>query len=81
MIESCSFCKKEVKCDHKAISCDLCSKWIHIKCNGHNDLDYEYLKLNENVWYCKICATEILPFCNTQMLSVNQILTINQVII
>ena len=65
MVESCSFCNKKVICHDKAICCDFCNKWIDIKCKELNDLDYEYLKLNENSWYCKICTTEILPFCKT----------------
>ena len=65
MIVSCSLCNKKVKCHHKAICCDLCNKWIHIKCSECSGLDCEYLKLNENAWYCKIYTTEILPFCKT----------------
>ena len=56
---------KNVKSHHKAICCDFCNKWIHIKCNEPNDSDYEYLKLNKNDWYCKIYTTEILSFCKT----------------
>ena len=40
----CPFCETTVKTRDKVISCDLCSKWIHIKCNNLNDLDYECLK-------------------------------------
>ena len=29
-----------------------------------NDLDYEYLKSNDETWYCKTGIQEILPFCN-----------------
>ena len=42
--DTCPFCETIVKTHDKAICCDLCSKWIHIKCNNLNDLDYEYLK-------------------------------------
>ena len=34
------FCEKIVKTCDKAVCCDLCRKWIHIKCNNLNDLDY-----------------------------------------
>ena len=61
------FCEKIVKTRHKAICCDLCSKWIYIKCNNLNDLDYEYLKSNDETWYCKSCIHEILPFCNKKI--------------
>ena len=36
----CPFREKFVKTRDKAIYCDLCIKWIHIRCNNLNDLDY-----------------------------------------
>ena len=46
-IDICPFCEKIVKTRDKAICCDLCSKRIHIKFNNLNDLEYEYLKSND----------------------------------
>ena len=60
----CPFCEKIVRTRDKAIFCDLCSKWIYIKCNNVNDLDYEYLKSKDETWYCETCIQEILSFCN-----------------
>ena len=60
----CPFCEKFVKTLDKVICCDLCIKWIHIRCN---DLDHEYLKNNNETWYCKTCIQEILPFCNKKI--------------
>ena len=52
----------------EAICCDLCIKWIHIRCNNLNDIDYEYLiKSNDETWYCKTCIQEILPFCKKKV--------------
>ena len=65
--DTCLFCEKIIKTCDKAICCDLCSKWIHIKCYNLNDLDYEYLKSNDETWYCKTCIHEILPFCNKKI--------------
>ena len=42
----CPFYEAIVKTRDKAICCDLYSKWIHIKCNNLNDLDYKYHKRN-----------------------------------
>ena len=36
----CPFCEKIIMNRDKAICCDLCIKWIHIRCNNLNDLDY-----------------------------------------
>ena len=63
----CLFCEKFVKTRDNAIYCDLCSKWIHIKCSNLNGLDYEYLKRNNETWYCETCIYEILPFCNKKI--------------
>ena len=46
----CPFHEKIVKTRYKAICCDLCIKWIYIKCNNLNDLNYGYLKNNDETW-------------------------------
>ena len=56
----CPFYETIAKTRDKVICCDLCSKWIQIKCNDLNDLDYEYLKRKDETWYCKTCIQEIL---------------------
>ena len=33
----CSVCSRAVAKNHKAVKCDECDKWIHIKCNHIND--------------------------------------------
>ena len=37
---------KNVHDKDKAVQCDLCELWIHIKCNNLNHLDYRYLRHN-----------------------------------
>ena len=56
-----------MKTRDKAICCDLCSKWIYIRCNNLNDLEYGYLKSKDETWYCKTFIQEILPFCNKKI--------------
>ena len=63
----CPFHEKIVKTRYNAICCDLCIKWIYIKCNNLNDLNYGYLKNNDETWQCKTCIQEILPFCNNKI--------------
>ena len=68
MIRSvCPFCEITVKARIKAIFCDQCNKWIHIKCNNLNDLEYEDLKIRDESWYCKACIQDILPFCSKKV--------------
>ena len=40
----CRICTKNVHEKDKAVQCDLCELWIHIKCNNLNYLDYRYLQ-------------------------------------
>ena len=56
------FCETVFKTRDKAICCDLYSKWIHMKYNGLNDLDYQSLQRKGETWYCETCIQEILSF-------------------
>ena len=58
----CSVCKKSVLNQHKAICCDHCNQWVHIKCNNLNDFDYNLWKSKNENPYCIVCTPEILPF-------------------
>ena len=40
----CKVCAKNIQDKDKAVQCDLCELWIHIKCNNLNYLDYRYLQ-------------------------------------
>ena len=44
----CEVCKKSVLNQHKAICCDHCNQWVHIKCNDLNDLNYNLNSKNES---------------------------------
>ena len=59
---SCKICAKNVQDKDKAVQCDLCELWIHIKCNKLNYLDYRYLQNCDESWYCIECCSTIFPF-------------------
>ena len=67
MIFNCCFCKLDVSDRAKAICCDHCNQWIHVNCNELNDIDYENLKRSNDIWCCKLCTRNILPFCSKQI--------------
>ena len=46
----------------KAVQCDLCELWTHIKCNSLNYLDYRYLQNCDESWHCIECCSTIFPF-------------------
>ena len=58
----CRICAKNVSENVKAVQCDLCELWVHIKCNNLNYLDYRYLQNSNESWYfIEYCST-IFPF-------------------
>ena len=40
----CRVCTLEVEDDDKSVQCELCDRWIHIKCAEINHQKYEKLK-------------------------------------
>ena len=58
----CKICAKNVSENVKAVQCDLCELWVHIKCNNLNYLDYRYLQNSNESWYCIECSSTIFPF-------------------
>ena len=61
----CGVCNKIVATNHHAIECNLCLKWVHIKCNKLDKKDYETFKANENKhFFCINCLADSLPLLN-----------------
>ena len=58
MTDVCNVCLKTVKRSHKAIPCDHCDNWIHIKFNNLDKLDYDMLKSTVDLWFCISCTSE-----------------------
>ena len=59
---SCRICEKNVSDKDKAVQCELCELWVHIKCNNLNYLDYGYLQNSNESWYCTEYCSKIFPF-------------------
>ena len=58
----CGVCERTVAKNHHAIECDLCSKWVHIKCNKLSMKDYSIYQNDETTqFYCIKCLRETLP--------------------
>ena len=55
-------CNININNKDRAVQCDICQFWIHIKCNKLNHIDYKYLQGSNDPWYCISCCDEILPF-------------------
>ena len=82
----CGICNNEVKHNEKAIFCDECTKWAHIRCTNITSEEYREIQLqnkdnpdliNEK-WLCIKCTmynrSEYIPFI---FQSCNQITNMN----
>ena len=58
----CNICNNPVAKNHKAIQCDKCQLWVHIKCNKINVQTYKLLIEDETTWYCISCSKDLYPF-------------------
>ena len=64
----CSICNSSVMKNQKAVQCDTCNLWAHIKCDGTSEATYN--KMLENAdnepWQCLVCTIRyhhiIFPF-------------------
>ena len=58
----CRVCYKEVKEKHRAISCDLCEAWSHLKCCDMSVKLYNHFKCLQNFeWTCTKCRKDEKP--------------------
>ena len=65
-MDMCGMCGIEVKENDKALTCDLCREWVHIKCGGVPNKLYKAIKeLGEDCstlgirWFCKNCNSQM----------------------
>ena len=58
----CRICVKNVSDKDKAVQCELCEFWVHIKCNNLNYLDHSYLQNSNESWYSRKCCSKIILF-------------------
>ena len=59
---SCKNCKNNITNSSKAIQCDLCDSWVHIKCGVLDYIDYKFLQNSNDPWFCISCCSETFPF-------------------
>ena len=69
----CRICHKEVKAHNRAISCDLCDMWSHLKCSDvsiklYNNLTFKHY-FKWTCTKCRSCEAEITTKFNVKNLS------------
>ena len=61
----CGICKKSVAKNHRAIQCDNCDSWIHIKCQYLDSNDYKKFQNDSSrTFLCIPCKSDLFPFTN-----------------
>ena len=58
----CSICKFSVHNNHKAILCDICHFWTHLKCSSFSHNEYIALSNSPEPWFCSSCIISLFPF-------------------
>ena len=58
----CGICLNPVAKNDKAVKCNNCDLWIHIKCNKINVETFNLLVNDKTVWYCLTCSKKLFPF-------------------
>ena len=55
----CVICETEVHYTDKALACDNCNMWTHLKFHKLIDLDYKWLQKGMKKGFCILCILEI----------------------
>ena len=61
--------------NNRAVQCDHCNLWAHIKYNKIYLQTYKFLQKSLVPWYCMKCLEEIIPFSsvsNEELCQTNQ---------
>ena len=67
----CSVCKKQVLVNHRAIECDICCYWCHIRCGEVLPREYRQLQATRDFhWTCPSCISILksMPFADVSNL-------------
>ena len=68
----CPICERAVAKTHRAIECDICLCWCHIKCGRVSPSEYDELQsLDHFYWNCPSCELRTLPFADASFLDSN----------
>ena len=58
----CTDCNKPVKSNQKAIQCDFCDLWTHLKCTKLTVSEYNLMSKSNDYFYCDCCEDRLPNF-------------------
>lgn len=62
MADKCKRCPKHVNDNCRAIECDVCLQWFHLKCTVLSTKEYNHLSRTNDFWMCLDCHNDTFPF-------------------
>ena len=64
----CSVCTKIIARNHRALSCDQCDLWCHMKCGLVTPSQYKQFQQKDHFnWICPVCVLSVLPFAEVSI--------------
>lgn len=61
----CQNCAKPVKSNQKAIQCDFCDIWVHLKCTRLTTEEYRILENSDETYFCEVCIDRLPNFTDS----------------
>ena len=74
----CTICNRFVTSNCKAICCDNCSHWVHLKCSKLSEVEFSQIYSSDASWFCGCCYKDIFLFLNLMQGRYAPYLMINQ---
>ena len=59
---NCPICRRSVSDNHRAIECDVCYAWYHLRCTPLSLKEYNHISVTADLWFCTRCRHDIFPF-------------------
>ena len=60
-MDKCHICTRSILSHSKIVTCCSCSMKFHLKCISLSSEDINYIKDNQQTWFCSLCITELFP--------------------
>jgi len=61
LVNSCRECRRRFSSTVPAIFCDICKKWLHLKCSNLTDSQFAALPSSSMPYFCHMCISDSLP--------------------
>ena len=61
MVDSCRKCSRVFGSAVPAIFCDICKKWLYLKCSNLTDSQFDTLCSSSMPYFCHMCISDSLP--------------------